>query len=106
MSCTRSDLVEAMSVPSLMGRGDEVGLVIGYRKFYELIEWAKVEDIGFFRMYQEGSVEFFAMEMFISGKRPDVLFAYTAKEREQVLVSMCGLEILVNNNNNNNKEQK
>lgn len=97
-SLTRVDFAEALKVPSIMGRGNAYGVVIGSRRFTGLMTWVcdkdqTLVDDASGRSFGSGAGDIgpCGMRMIITNKYPDTFFAVTESEYADVYKRL-GLE--------------
>ena len=87
---TREEFVEALKVPTIMGRGQAYGVVIGDRRFLSLVSWARENDPSIVEAIDAGHKKPFGMHMLITIKHPDTFFAVTEAEYADVYRRLGG----------------
>ena len=87
---TREEFVEALKVPSIMGRGEAYGVVVGDRRFHGLMSWAVGHDTSLVEVLTTGNKTLFGMRMIITIKHPDTFFAVTEAEYADVYRRLGG----------------
>ena len=85
MTCSRSEMVDALHATVITGRGEASHLIIGVRKFHALLRWLLKADGGALKHIVKSLKTgrrraLLGVSIVITTKYPDILFAATKSE--------------------------